>query len=356
MSGAVHEHLNLRGWPFQAVPSEETATIWVGRPETRRRLRALLRTIERVDASRIVLMWAAYGAGKTHALLHLKGEAREREGIRTLYVVAPRAIRNFVDVYRAIIDAAMATDVLADLGVQLYRRKGPSPPTDLQRALVRIVSLPEAQHRSALSWLKAEKLPAKELRESALTRRLETSADAVETLNELMSLLQEELNVKLVILLDEIQELGQLTGSRLEEVVGGLHKVFDKNTDGLTLLFSFTTTAQQTVAKVIGETLFARRSETITLPSLNREDAAQFITDLIAAWSIDPERAPFPFTPESIEAVVRHLPSDDGLIPRDLIRAFDVVLRAADLDIDDGEIMEVGADYALARLADEGGV
>src|SRR5690348_6041174 len=150
MTDSPHEHLNLRGWLFQAVPSEETAAVWVGRPETRKRLRALLRTIDRVAAPRFVLMWVAYGAGKPHALLHLKGEAREREGIRVLYVVAPRAIRNFVDVYRAIIDAALSTDVLADLGVQLYRRKGPSPPTDLQRALVRLVSLPETQHRSAL--------------------------------------------------------------------------------------------------------------------------------------------------------------------------------------------------------------
>lgn len=356
MSEALHQHLNLREWPFQAVPSEATAAVWVGRPDTRKRLRALLRTIERVDASRIVLMWAAYGAGKTHALLHFKGEAGEREAIRTLYVVAPRAIRNFVDVYRAIVDAALATDVLADLGVALYRRKGPAPPTDLQRALVRIVSLPEAQHRAALAWLKAEKVPAKELRESALTRRVETSADAVEILNELVALLREELAVKLVLLLDEIQELGQLTGSRLEEVVGGLHKVFDKNTDGLTLVFSFTTTAQQTVAKVIGDTLFARRSETITLPSLTREESVAFVADLIAAWSIDPEKAPFPFTPEAIDAVVRKLPSEDGLIPRDLIRAFDVVLRAADLDIEDGEITEVTAEYALACLANEGGV
>jgi hypothetical protein len=356
VSESAHEHLNLRGWPFQAVPSEETANIWVGRPETLKRLRSLLRTIERVDASRIVLMWAAYGAGKTHALLHLKGEARERAAIHTLYVVAPRAIRNFVDVYRAIIDAALATDVLAELGVHLYRRKGPSPPTDLQRALVRIVSLPEAQHRAAFAWLKAEKVPAKELRENALTRRIETSADAVDALNEFVTLLQAELGVKIIVLLDEIQELGQLTGSRLEEVVGGLHKVFDKNTDGLTLVFSFTTTAQQTVAKVIGDTLFARRSETITLPALSRNEAINFITDLISAWSIDPERAPFPFTPSAIDAVIGKLPSEDGLIPRDLIRAFDVVLRAADLDIEDGEITEVDSEYALARLSDEGGL
>ncbi len=355
MNEETHAHLNLRGWPFQAVPSEETARVWVGRAETRKKLRALLRTIERIRASRIVLMWAAYGAGKTHALLHLKNEADAVENVRTLYVVAPRAIRNFVDVYRAIIDAALATDLLADLGVELYARKGPNPASDLQRALVRIVSLPESQHRVALAWLKAEKVAARDLRESALTRRIENSADAVDVLNELLALLQSELGIQLVMLLDEIQELGQLSGSRLEEVVGGLHKVFDKNTNGLTMLFSFTTTAQTTVARLIGDTLFARRSETITLPSLNREEAEGFVTDLLSAWSIEPERAPFPFTASAITTVINTLPDEHGLVPRDIIRAFDTVLRAADLDIEDGEISEIDDEYALKRLAESDG-
>ncbi len=349
-----HEHLNLRGWPFQAVPSEQTAKVWVGRPEARRRLRGLLRTVQRVDASRIVLLWAAYGAGKTHALLHLQASAASDEGVQTLYVVTPKGIKSFLDVYRAIIEAALTTDVLAELGMEIYRRKGGSPPSDLQRALVRIVSLPEPQHRAALSWLKAEKVPARDLRESGLSRRLETSADGIETLNELIELLRSELEVKLILLLDEIQELGQLAPARLDEAVGGLHKVFDRNTDGLTLVFCFTTTAQQTIARVIGETLYERRSETLTLPPLSRQEAVDFITELIREWSIDPERAPFPFTSSAIGAVVDTLPADDGLIPRDLIRACDTVLRAADLDIEDGAITEIDAEYARARLAEEG--
>ena len=349
-----HERLNLRGWPFQAVPSEQTAKVWVGRPVAHRRLRGLLRTVQRVDASRIVLLWAAYGAGKTHALLHLQGTASSDEGVQTLYVATPKGIKSFLDVYRAIIEAALSTGVLAELGMSIYRRKGGSPPSDLQRALVRIVSLPEPQHRAALSWLKAEKITARDLRDSGLSRRLETSADGIETLNELIELLRNGLGVKLILLLDEMQELGQLTPARLDEAVGGLHKVFDRNTDGLTLIFCFTTTAQTTIARIIGETLYERRSETLTLPPLGVQEAVDFITELIREWSIDRERAPFPFTNNAIEAIVDTFPADDGVIPRDLIRACDTVLRAADLDIEDGAITEIHAEYARARLAEDG--
>lgn len=349
-----HERLNLRGWPFQTVPSEQTAAIWVGRPEAYRRVRALLRTVQRVNASRIVLLWAAYGAGKTHALLHMQVTTRVTEGLQTLYVVTPKGVKGFLDIYRAIIDSALSTDMLSELGMKIYSRKGAAPPTDLQRALVRIVSLPEPQHRPALAWLKAEKVPARELRDSGLSRRLETSADGIETLNELIYLLRTESNLKLMLLLDEMQELGQLSGSRLDEAVGGLHKVFDRNANGLTLVFCFTTTAQMTVAKVIGDTLFERRSETLTLPLLSRDDAVEFIMQLLREWSIGPERTPYPFTKSAIEAMADALPIGDGFTPRNLIRAYDAVLRAADLDIEDGVISEIDADYALARLAEDG--
>ena len=238
--------------------------------------------------------------------------------------------------------------------MQIYSRKGASPPSDLQRALVRIVSFPEAQHRSALAWLKAEKVPARELRDSGLSRRLETSADGIETLNELISLLRTETNTKLVLLLDEMQELGQLSSTRLDEAVGGLHKVFDRNTDGLTLVFCFTTTSQTTVAKIIGEPLFERRAETLTLPPLTRDDAVEFIYKFSVEWSIVRDRVPYPFTKGALEAIVDSLPSKDGYNPRDLIRACDAVLRAADLDIEDGIISQIDPDYALTSLARDG--
>jgi AAA ATPase domain len=352
--GNPHQHLNLRGWPFQVVPSEETAAIWVGRPEVEKRLRRLLRTISRVAASRIVLLWAAYGAGKTHALMHLQHKARESDDVRVLYVVTPKTIKNFLDIYRAIIEAALKTDLLSDLGMELFRKGGANQPTDLRRALARIVSLPEPQHRAALSWLKVEKVGARELRESSLTRRLETSTDGVEALDELVGLVRNLLGSKLVLLLDEIQELGELKPAQLDEAVGGLHKVFDRNTDALTMVFCFTTAAQHTVAKVIGQTLYERRSETLTLPPLERQDAIDFVIGLIKAWSIEPDRAPFPFENDAITAVVDRLPTEEGLTPRDLIRAFDAVLRAADPEIEDSDIDTIGTEYALTRLREEG--
>ena len=168
-----------------------------------------------------------------------------------------------------------------------------------------------------------------------------------------MNFLRSESEVELILLLDEDPGAWSLAPARLEQAVGGLHKVFDRAIE-LTLVFCFTTTAPQTIARVIGETLYERRSETLTLPPLSRQEAVDFITELVREWSVDPQRAPFPFTSSAIGAVIDTLPADDGLIPRDLIRACDTVLRAADLDIEDGAITEIDAEYARARLAEEG--
>lgn len=349
---AAHPHLNLRDWPFQIVPSSETAAVWVGRPEVERKLQGVLRTARRVPASRIVLLWAAYGAGKTHALRYLGHQADDGDRVEALYVVTPKGIKNFLDIYRSVIDAALSSDMLSNLGLALYERSGAEQPTDLRRALVRIVSLSEPQTRVPLAWLKAEKVAVRDLRDNTLTRRLETSADGIETLNELVAILHAELGVRLILLLDEIQELGELAHRQLDEAVGGLHKVFDRNTDSLTLVLSFTTAAQNTVKAIIGDTLYERRSDTLTLPPLAPGEAVEFAEGLLRAWSIDPDRAPFPFTHDAIETIVGRLASDDGLTPRDLIRAFDAILRNADLDLEEGVITEIDAPEALKRLAE----
>ncbi len=348
-----YAHLNLRGWPFSVVPSDQSAEEWVGRAEVRKRLRSLLRTVSRVDASRIVLLWASFGAGKTHALRHLKLLSRDQEGVQALYVVTPRSIKSFIDLHRAIIEAAVSEGLIDELGLALHRRLGPSGgASTLERSLIRLVAFSPRQSEPVLSWLRAEKVGLRELRDVGISSRLETSADAIEILDELIQLLRQETGANLLLMLDEIQELGALDQRRLDEAVGGLHKVFDRNTEGLTLVLSFTTASQQTVARIIGETLYERRSEILTLPAMSPEEGLDFVNGLIEAWSIDPGRSPFPFEPEGIKAVIDQLASErEEMSPRELIRAFDAILREADLEFEDGKITAIDVDFALRALA-----
>jgi hypothetical protein len=149
---------------------------------------------------------------------------------------------------------------------------------------------------------------------------------------------------------DEVQELEAL-GRKQDEALGGLHKVFDRNTSGLTVVLSFMTATQSALKGIIGETIMTRASEVLTLNPLERDEAVEFITGLIAEWSIDRDKAPAPFTTDAIAAVVNALDGELAeLSPRAVIKHFNNVLREADLDMADGAISEIDAAYALGRL------
>lgn len=356
----MHEHLNLKDWPFSVSPSEESAKLWVGRKDIKRRMSRLLRGIQRVSASQIVLLWASYGAGKTHLLKHLEWLAREdRPEVIPLFVVTPRGIKSFLDIYRAIIEAAIRAGTVEAAGHDLFSRSGGEPDSDLGRALVRMAMGRGNEPALAASWLKAERVDLRELRNIGITRRLESTADGVDALDRLIKTLQRDGSVKVLLLIDEMQELEELDtgrggGRKLSECVGGLHKVFDSNTEGLTLVLSFTTGSQASLRDIIQDALFDRSSEVISLPQLNDEEAVEFVYGLMHEWSIDTNQVPKPFTDDAIRTVISKMPKDaGGLSPRSIIKAFDGILREADLDIEAGDIQEIDAAYAVDHLPEE---
>lgn len=355
----MHEHLNLREWPFSVSPSEESAKVWVGRKDVKRRITRLLKGIQRVSSSQIILLWASYGAGKTHLLKHLESLARDRPDVIPLFVVTPRGIKSFLDIYRAIIEAAIRAGTIEAAGHDLFSRSGGEPESDLGRALVRMAMGRGNEPGLAASWLKAERVDLRELKNIGISRRLETTADGVDALDRLLKTLQRDGSVKVLLLIDEMQELEELDsgrggGRKLSECVGGLHKVFDSNTNGLTLVLSFTTGSQASLRDIIQDALFDRSSEVISLPQLNDDEAVEFVYGLMNEWSIDIDQVPKPFTDEAIRTVISKMPKEaGGLSPRSIIKAFDLILREADLDIEAGDIQEIDAAYAIDHLPEE---
>ncbi len=65
------EHLNLKAWPFQIVPDSDFAKVWAGRRRTKEQIGLLLRSMQYTSKSGLRLLWANFGMGKTHTLLHI---------------------------------------------------------------------------------------------------------------------------------------------------------------------------------------------------------------------------------------------------------------------------------------------
>jgi hypothetical protein len=265
-----------------------------------------------------------------------------------LYTVTPRGIRSFVDIYRAIADGAIQANLLAAAGRDLFDRNGGHANNDVERAIIRIAMYPNDDARVALAWLRADKVPIRDLRDIGISKRIETTSDAIESLNQLIAVLQRDRSVRVLLLIDEVQELADL-GKRLIECTGGLHKVFDRNQTGLTIVLSFTT-MQAAMRALIGETLFDRASEVLKLPELSRNQAIELIEGLLREWSLDSDDAPAPFTRAAIVSVVDRIEAVGSLTPRAVIKPFNRILRDADLDIADGLLSMIDADYALGHL------
>ena len=56
---------------FAMTASPETARVWAGRPEAHRRAVKLVRQMLSRSESSLDVLWANFGSGKSHFLLHL---------------------------------------------------------------------------------------------------------------------------------------------------------------------------------------------------------------------------------------------------------------------------------------------
>jgi hypothetical protein len=342
-----YTQIGLRDWPFHVVASEATADIWVGRDELKRKVSRLQRSASRVSTSQIVLMWASFGAGKTHALMFLRRLASTDEKLEPLYVVTPRGIRNFVDLYRAISTAAIESGAAAAAGRRILLQDS-LPNSDVERALRQLASGDNEGAQLAASWLRAERTTARDRQALGLAGTLDTPTGASEGLQKLVHALQSN-GSRLVLLLDEVQELAEL-GRKLDECVGGLHKLFDSTPHGLTLVLSFTTGSQGTLRAILGDTLWDRVGQTIALPALTEQEGVEFVTGLLDVEQL-PEGPTQPFAAEAVAEVVRQVAAGQALLtPRSLIRAADRVLREALPDLEDGVRESIDAEFVREIL------
>lgn len=352
MTDQSYAHIGLRGWPFNRA-GPDNADVWIGRPDILRRIKMLLRSASRVPASQLILVWADLGSGKTHALRHMEYLAKSYTDLVTIMLTTPRGIGSFFDVYRAAVDGAIAAGALASAGRDLMDRtiRG-QVANDVERAIIAIGTYQEESARIAQAWLRGDRVQRQASKDIGVTSQIRTAPEAIDALGDLIKVLRRR-DRAVLLLIDEVQEFADLAPKKRDEAVGGLHKVFDKNPDGLTMVLSFTTALQGTMKALIGGPLGDRANDVITLPAITRDEAIELVTGLLRYWSVDPATAPAPFEPAVIAAAVDALASSSPeLSPRSVILAFDAILREAEFDIDEHAITTIDKAYAVAHLPD----
>src|SRR6266540_5153372 len=160
------EHLGLTDWPFSIVPTPRGTSFMADRVDLAKELGLLLQRLARRPQSSIHLMWAWFGAGKTHALQYLAYLATSGyRNVLPVYTEFPKTASGFIDLYR---QAALAwnLDDIADAylelatsseGEQHLRQLADYP--DTARALKGLASDDRTEAAAVREWLRGERVP-----------------------------------------------------------------------------------------------------------------------------------------------------------------------------------------------------
>jgi len=328
----MYAQLNLKAWPFQVVPDSEFAAVWAGRSQTKQQIERLLWKMQFAPKSGLHLLWANFGMGKTHTLLHIQHLCRQTQGRLTpVYAVMPKRATGFLEVYRAIVSElpyGFLGDQLVKIGsgwtgsLTLHPMFARSP--GVVSAILAMRSGEAEKASVARQWLIAQPgLTAAHLKAVGLSYRIKTPEDAIHALSALTRMVSYKSNppTKLVVMLDEYQRIGELKPRLMSEINAGLHGYYNEHPSGLELMLSFSFGRKDNVSYLLSDELKSRAEpQSVSLDMLSRTEAIGFIRDLLAQFRLREDgRWAFPFSPQAVETLVNHITQAKSLTPRRLM-------------------------------------
>ena len=315
--------------PFTLVPPSGPTARWLGRPESKARLKAIATLWSLSPASTIYLMWAELGAGKTHALRYLERLAIESASSDVaVYASMPNAANGFMSVHRRIIER-IPEPTLVDAIDNLRSTYGTSwlvaPELDGDRDTAHVLwhlrqTFTQESGELARRWLRGERLYAAEARQLGGMQWLRTDEDAVRCLATIVRLVHAA-GHRLVVLLDEFQRIGESNSSDARRVNTGLHSLYNSCPTGLGLVLSYSIGDASAMDHLITPELHSRVSDTLNLPGMSIDEATEFAEDLLdECRTRDGRRL---FDSDAVTAAVGSAAEsgEAGLIPREIIRA-----------------------------------
>lgn len=363
MQNTKFPHLNFTDWPFQTVPDEHFFNFMADRKEVKEDVYKILRFLSRRETSSIHLLWAWYGAGKSHTLKHMKYLCSQQyPSLLAVYTEFPESARSFLDVYKAMI-LGVKTEWLKKAYEGLIQNQGKiyieqniaNTFIDFSKAL-ELISYGGSEHRViAERWLRGERVHVKILRGVGLSKRIETPIEAIKSISCIVNLIKHSTQYHRILwMIDEFQRIGLCRDKNREDIHVGLHTTFNNCPSCLSLFLSFSVRMQKNMISLLSRELIDRIGiqKGITIPPLTKEDAMIFIIELFVHFRMKEKTSDkyFPFEKQSIKWILKRIEENSELKPRTIMQYFNAVLEEADTLIEDGEIKNIGIDFAKSVL------
>jgi hypothetical protein len=339
--------------------------VWAGRTATKQQIDRLLRKMQLAPTSALHLLWANFGMGKTHTLLHIQHLCELTQGrLIPVYAVMAQRPSGFLDLYRAIV-SVFPHDLIADRLVEIGRTWSGSlhdhplfsKSPGIVSALLAMRGADPAVAVTARQWLIGQPgLSARDLRAVGVTYRIKTAEDAINALSALTALavFPSAQSTKLVLMIDEYERIGLLKPRTRDEINGGLHTYFNAKPTGMELILSFSFGRQDNVSYLLSPELRSRAEPlAISLDVLTKEEAIAFFRDLLSQFRLKEDgRWAYPFSPGALQAIVEHVAGRKSLTPRRLMVYANHALLESQAAREPTSATEIGVDEVRQYLAD----
>lgn len=367
-----YPHLQLIDWPFRIVPDKWSCSFIADRNILADEVKTLLRNLSHQPISTMHLMWAWFGAGKTHTLHHIQYLCEnEYRNVIPAYVEFPRSVKGFLEIYKSFI-SNIDMDFVDEAYVNVFGSKDNEKLQkelkhdypDLANALKLHFTGDEQQQDLTVRWLKAECREIRTLKTVGIFRPILTSEEAIKVITWLVRLMNGAnpsltyQSKRILWMLDEYQRIEGLRKPIIDEINGCMHSIFNRCPNALSIIISFSGYPEEKrlppwLSPEIKDRL---DKKPLLLPPLSKEEAVVFVKEVLKHFrnpSTDIPNEYFPFTYESADAMIKTITDKaktdkrhDEPKPRTIMHIFHTVLQEAEPLIARGEMKIINPEFA----------
>jgi hypothetical protein len=366
-----YPHLFLVDWPFHTIPEDEYCTFMADREQMKKDVNALIRNFCRIDHSTINIMWAWYGAGKTHTLKYFNHLYKTNKvTFFNIYNEFPKETRSFLDLYQSFIEKVnIETIKEAFLEVFTSPRKEEVQNElyydypDLSNAMKTLCMERGDKAVTAMYWLRAQNVPLRDLRQINITNRIDNAEKSMKIIAWLVKLFrwaqttEQTVPARVIWMIDEFQRITRCRPNIQEEINGCLQSIFNRCPRSFSLFLSFSGNPSKKMPSWLSKELADRIGieKVLILPPLITSEAMQFVYDVLnhyRDYNHKPPTTSFPFNDEAIKTTIELLEKKTEVKPRTIMQAFNAVMEEADPMIESGELKIINGDFAYSVLKD----
>lgn len=297
-----------------------------------------------------LVLWGAFGAGKTHTLYHIKWylEHVDERKFEVRYVEMPPDLARkskYSVLHQAMMDKIGPATVRRLLEGFITGHLGPQLNSVLSDyfyqdedlvTVIRIIAQGGPQQLNAWRWLRGESLGENQLQGIGVARSPDLK-DLINILVVIGQLFMDVENSRLVFLIDELEQLEYVTGEEISTWEVAFRKLADQDNAAVGFVFAGRGAAADELASPLRHEAFMDRVGEVNfveIPYLHDvADVVEFVKDLVEhlvdqdcakkklkTAGIDTPLDLYPFTPEALERINQYIYEDvTRALPRELL-------------------------------------